>query len=80
MNWINIPELRMPITVGTRVHFMRNGEISEGSVLVRKVDGNTILFDDPIPVDVCEGDEIISIVREVTKAFAIVNGLNTERE
>jgi hypothetical protein len=63
-NFIDISNLRVPITVGTRVHFMRDGEISEGSVVVLEVVGNTILFDDPIPVDAREGDQLISFVPE----------------
>jgi hypothetical protein len=64
MNFINIPNLRMPIAIGTRVHFMRDGELSEGSVVVREVDGNTILFDDAIPADLRAGDYLISVNRK----------------
>lgn len=57
--FIEMPNPKLPIAVGTRVHFLRNGEISEGSSLVTALDGTRVIVDQ-LPHGVREGDELIS--------------------
>lgn len=58
-----VPGLNRAIAAGTRIHFMRDREISEGFSIVSKVVGEKVIFEEELPVDIRIGDELISFER-----------------
>lgn len=59
MDWIELPNPKRQVAVGTRMHFKRGEEVSEGSALVIAVEGKRVIFD-RLPQGIQEGDELIS--------------------
>jgi hypothetical protein len=59
MDFIELPNPKRQVTIGTRMHFKRGDEISEGSALVVAIEGKRVIFDH-LPEGIQEGDELIS--------------------
>lgn len=59
MEWIELPNPKRRVKVGTRMYFKRGDEISEGSALVIGIEGKKVVFDQ-LPAGIKEGDEMIS--------------------